>query len=77
MFVNTPRAYKKHNFSLGLENNLRRQPSRTSIDTEPIEVLHLFIVAAMLEVKLSLDTLAWYTGSMGTFRFGKYKIHWY
>ena len=33
MFINTPRAYKRHNISLGLENHLRRQTSRTSIGT--------------------------------------------
>ena len=43
MFVNTPRAYKRHNFSLRLEKNLQRQTSRTCIETVHIGRIYLVI----------------------------------
>jgi len=40
VFVNTPRAYERLNFSLRLENNLWRQ---TSIDTAHIGIICLVV----------------------------------
>ena len=43
IFVNTLRAYKRPNFSLKLENNLRRQTSLTCIDWVHIGRIYLVI----------------------------------
>ena len=41
MLVKAPKAYERPNFSLGLENNFRRQTSRTYFDTVYIGKFYL------------------------------------
>jgi len=45
MFINAQRVYERPNFSLRLENNLRHQTSRTSIETVLIGRIYLVILA--------------------------------
>jgi len=43
LLINTPRAYKRPNSSLRLENNLRHQTSRTSII-----MVHIYMICVVI-----------------------------